>query len=247
MAELPDLEHLINAILADTPSDDPLGQLAAAARMRDDLDELAEEVLGHFVEQARQAGCSWSQIGTALGVSKQAAQQRHTAAESVARRLLGRMSERRRGRGGGLFRRFSDPAREAVVLAQEEARALNHHHCGTEHVLLGLLRVRAGVAAQALGSLDVSPDDVRARIAELAPPGETTPPGHIPFTAGAKKALQLSLRECIRLKHNSIGTEHVLLGLLRLGDDVALQILNACGVDDARAREAVLGLLARPA
>lgn len=164
MTELPDLDRLITTV-ADTASDDPLDRLTAAARIRDDLDELAEAVLDHFVEQARQAGFSWSQIGTALGVSKQAAQQRHTATESVARRLLGRISGRRRGRGG-LFRRFTDRARESVVLAQEEARALNHNYCGTEHILLGLLRLGDGVALQVLNERGV--DEARAREAVLS-------------------------------------------------------------------------------
>src|SRR5207245_7487604 len=112
MTELPDLDRLIATVTESTATDDPLSRLAAAARARDELDALTEALLDHFVEAAREAGCSWSQIGTVLGVSKQAAQQRHTAPESVARRLLIRLSGRRRS-GRGMFTRFTPGARAA--------------------------------------------------------------------------------------------------------------------------------------
>lgn len=244
VVELPDLSRLIDAVAVDASGDEPLEQLATAARVRDELHELAEALLDHFVEQARDAGCSWSQIGSALGVSKQAAQQRHTASRSVARRLLGRLSgPPRRGRGP-FFGRFTDRARAVVVLAQEEARSFNHNYLGTEHILLGLLREEEGVAAKALASMGVSMGNVRDQVREIIGEGPTPPAGRIPFTPRAKKALELALRESRALHHDYLGTEHILLGLLRGADGVAVQILERLGVDYDRSRDAVLRLLA---
>lgn len=241
MSELPDLEDLIAAVAADADGDDPIEQLAAAAGVRDELDELAEALLDHFVEQAREAGCSWSRVGSALGVSKQAAQQRHTATRSVARRMLARLSERAPRRP--LFSRFTDRARSVVVLAQEEARALNHNYIGTEHILLGLLREGDGVAAEALASMGVSLEEVRREVKNFIGEGEATPGEPIPFTPRAKKVLELSLREALQLKQNDISTEHVLLGLLRTREGVGAKILEELGVELGQARDVVLGLL----
>jgi hypothetical protein len=243
MADLPDLAHLIDAVTAEAVTEDPVEQLARAARVRDELDELAEALLDHFVEQARDAGCSWSQIGSALGVSKQAAQQRHSAPRSVARRLLARLSEHPRLGRGRFLGRFTDRARAVVVLAQEEARSFNHNYLGTEHILLGLLREDEGVAAKALASMGVSLGSVRDQVAEIIGEGPTPPAGRIPFTPRAKKALELALREARALDHSYIGTEHILLGLLRGGDGVAVQILKTLGVDHDRSRDVVLRLL----
>jgi hypothetical protein len=204
-------------------------------------------LLDHFVEQARDAGCSWSQIGSALGVSKQAAQQRHTATRSVARRLLTRLSERPRLGRGPLFGRFTDRARAVVVLAQEEARSFNHNYLGTEHILLGLLREDEGVAAKALASMGVPLGRVRDQVAKIIGEGPTPPAGHIPFTPRAKKALELALREARALDHDYIGTEHILLGLLRGSEGVAGQILETLRVDHDRSRHVVLRLLEDPA
>jgi ATP-dependent Clp protease ATP-binding subunit ClpC len=174
-----------------------------------------------------------------------------------------------------LFERFTDRARRVVVLAQEEARTLNHTYIGTEHVLLGLIREGEGVAARALESLDISLEATRQRVEEIigrgqgAPHdhlpftprakkalesasrqaeeiigrGQPAPTGHIPFTPRAKKVLELSLREALRLGHNHIGTEHILLGLIREGDGVAAQVLQELGADLDRVRRAVFQLL----
>jgi ATP-dependent Clp protease ATP-binding subunit ClpA/prophage maintenance system killer protein len=143
----------------------------------------------------------------------------------------------------GMFQRFTDRARRAVHLAQEEARLLRHNYVGTEHLLLGLLHEGEGVAATALDSLGISLEAVRAQVEEIIGRGPTTPTGHIPFTPRAKKVLELSLRQALQLGHNYIGTEHLLLGLLREGEGVAAQALARLGADHARVREGVLELL----
>jgi ATP-dependent Clp protease ATP-binding subunit ClpC len=141
-----------------------------------------------------------------------------------------------------MFERFSDQARRVVVQAQEEARLLSHNYIGTEHLLLGLLRERDGTAAEALGSLGVSLDDARAQTEEIIGRGQHQASGHIPFTPRAKKVLELSLPEARRLGHRTIGTEHILLGMLREGEGVAAQVLVRLGVDLNMARQAVIGL-----
>ena len=142
-----------------------------------------------------------------------------------------------------MFERFTDRARRVVVLAQEEARILNHNYIGTEHILLGLLREGEGVAAKALESLGISLEAVRHQVEEIIGRGKEAPSGHIPFTPRAKKVLELSLRESLQLGHDYIGTEHILLGLLREGEGVAAQVLVRLGADLNRVRQQILQLL----
>src|SRR5881296_1029842 len=142
-----------------------------------------------------------------------------------------------------MFERFTDRARRVVVLAQEEARMLNHNYIGTEHILLGLIHEGEGVAAKALESLGISLDAVRQQVEEIIGQGQQAPSGHIPFTPRAKKVLELSLREALQLGHNYIGTEHILLGLIREGEGVAAQVLQKLGADLNRARQQVIQLL----
>lgn len=142
-----------------------------------------------------------------------------------------------------MFERFTDRARRVVVLAQEEARMLNHNYIGTEHILLGLIHEGEGVAAKALESLGISLDSVREQVQEIIGQGQQAPSGHIPFTPRAKKVLELSLREALQLGHNYIGTEHILLGLIREGEGVAAQVLVKLGADLNRVRQQVLQLL----
>ncbi|MFI6603292.1 Clp protease N-terminal domain-containing protein, partial [Nonomuraea sp. NPDC050536] len=139
-----------------------------------------------------------------------------------------------------MFEKFTDQARRAVVLAQEEARTLNHDFIGTEHLLLGLLHVGEGVAAKALESLGVSLEGARQQVEEIIGQGRSTPAGHIPFTPRAKKVLELSLREALQLSHNYIGTEHLLLGLIREGEGMAAQVLVKLEADPARVRDGIL-------
>ena len=142
-----------------------------------------------------------------------------------------------------MFERFTERARRVVVLAQEEARMLNHNYIGTEHILLGLIREGSGVAAKALESLGVSLEAVRQQVNEIIGRGQQVPSGHIPFTPRAKKVLELSLREADGLGHNYIGTEHILLGLIREGSGVAAQVLVKLGADLNRTRQQVVQLL----
>ena len=142
-----------------------------------------------------------------------------------------------------MFERFTDRARRVVVLAQEEARLLNHSYIGTEHLLLGLIHEGEGVAAKALESLGISLEAVRSQVLEIIGQGGSSPSGHIPFTPRAKKVLELSLREALQLGHNYIGTEHILLGLIREGEGVAAQVLVKLGADLSRVRQQVIQLL----
>ena len=146
-------------------------------------------------------------------------------------------------KGYALFERFTDRARRVVVLAQEEARLLNHNYIGTEHILLGLIHEGEGVAAKALESLGISLQAVRDQVEEIIGQGGSSPSGHIPFTPRAKKVLELSLREALQLGHNYIGTEHILLGLIREGEGVAAQVLTKLGADLSRVRQQVIQLL----
>src|SRR3989441_3015568 len=142
-----------------------------------------------------------------------------------------------------VFERFTDRARRVVVLAQEEARLLNHNYIGTEHILLGRVHEGEGVAAKALESLGISVEAVRSQVEEIIGQGGSSPSGHIPFTPRAKKVLELSLREALQLGHNYIGTEHILLGLIREGEGVAAQVLVKLGADLSRVRQQVIQLL----
>ena len=143
-----------------------------------------------------------------------------------------------------MFERFTDRARRVVVLAQEEARLLNHDYIGTEHILLGLVHEEQGVAARALTELDISLEAVRTEVKEIVGQGQSPPTGHIPFTPRAKKVLELSLREAIQLGHNYIGTEHILLGVIREGEGVAAQVLIRLGAGLDRVRQQVVQVLA---
>src|ERR1022692_4577305 len=142
-----------------------------------------------------------------------------------------------------MFERFTDRARSVVVLAQEEARLLNHNYIGTEHLLLGLIRESEGIAAKAQTLLGIELDTVREHVEEIVGHGAQEPSGHIPFTARAKKVLELSLREALQLDHNYIGTEHILLGLIREGEGAAAQIMTDVAGDLDRVRERVEEML----
>lgn len=142
-----------------------------------------------------------------------------------------------------MFEKFTDPAQRVVVLAQVEARELNHHHFGTEDILLGLIREGEGIAAQALESMDVSLDAVRGQVREIVENGPQTPTGHIPFTPHAKAVLELALDAAQELGHNYIDTEHILLGLIRAGEGVAIEVLIKLGASPGELRQRVIQLL----
>jgi ATP-dependent Clp protease ATP-binding subunit ClpC len=142
-----------------------------------------------------------------------------------------------------MFKRFTDRARRVVVLAQEEARMLDHSFIGTEHILLALIDEGGGAGVRALESLGISPDAVRQQVEEITGRGQYTPSPHIPFTPRAKRALELSLTEAVLLGHDHVGTEHSLLGLIREGDGVAAQVLVKLGADLNRVRQQVIQLI----
>jgi ATP-dependent Clp protease ATP-binding subunit ClpC len=142
-----------------------------------------------------------------------------------------------------MFERFTDRARRVVVLAQEDARGLNHDHVGTEHLLLGLIHEGSGLAAKVLESLGIGQEDARQRVEEIIGRGKQAPSGHIPFTEQAKDLLRLTLRESAQLGHHYIGTEHILLGLISQGEGVAARVLTEMGADIDRAREQVIQIL----
>jgi Clp amino terminal domain, pathogenicity island component len=228
-----ELDELIAAV--EETADTPLDRIEAAATLKDQLAGVGDDLLDHFVKLARDDGRSWTEIGDALGVTRQAAQQRHGGLLS---RLLAGIS----GASGGLFTRFTPRARAAVSQAQVEARTRKHAQIGTEHVLLGLLPDEQSIAVRALRELDVDPEAVRRTVDERMPPGDTAVRGHIPFTGPAKKTLELALREALALGHNYIGTEHILLGLVR-ADAGGAEILAGHGVKSAALRRTVVRLV----
>jgi ATP-dependent Clp protease ATP-binding subunit ClpC len=145
-----------------------------------------------------------------------------------------------------MFERFTERARQAVVLAGDEARALKHNYLGTEHILLGLLREDEGIAARVLASFGITAEEVRAWVARVVGEGDEVGAGQIPFTPSAKKALELSLREALSLGHNHVGTEHILIGVARVNDAVGAQVLLEYGADAEKIRDEVIRLMSGP-
>ena len=167
-------------------------------------------------------------------------QLRTTERPSARRALVGRKLP------NPMFERFTERARQVVVLAQEEARTLKHNYIGTEHILLGLLREEEGLAARVLESLDITVERVRAQVVRIVGSGEEVTSGQIPFTPRAKKVLELALREALSLGHNYIGTEHILLGLVRENEGVAARILLDFDADSEKIRNEVIRMLSGP-
>ncbi len=200
--QTPQLGHLIDGIRAGYP-DEPLEQLTAAVLAAEHMSDISDHLIGHFVDQARRSGASWSAIGDCLGVTKQAAQQRFTPKD-----------------GANTFARFTPRARKAVVAAQQAAHAGRYPDIHLPHLVAGLLTEPDGLAVRALIDLGHPVEDVRAAVAAALPPSpDVDPPALIPFDAACKKALELTVREALRLGHNYVGTEHVLLGILAAEQD----------------------------
>jgi Clp amino terminal domain, pathogenicity island component len=212
--------------------------------------ERARSDYHHVIRRLHAAGGSFREIADSLGLSHQRV---HQIVDTGAPELtadtcetfLQRVLARRRKSGGAPFHRFAEPARKVIVHAQEEARELDHNYIGTEHLLLGLLRVSDGRAASALASLGVTYEVVHAELVRMVGAGaKPAPPGRLPFTPRSKKVLELALRESLGLKHDYIGTEHILLGLAREGEGVAAKILTELGADAEAIRRALARLLA---
>ncbi len=203
------LADLIAHLDEELPDADELARISAARLRAHTLSDLGDQLVGHYVGKAKQAGASWSEIGDAIGVSKQAAQQRHAPAA---------------------FERFTDLNRHSIVLAQEAARSHKHGSIGTEHLLLGLLGEPRGLAYEVLVAKSGSEQRVRDAIEEALPPaGRKAPRGHIPFHAESTVAIELARRASADLGHDWVGTEHTLLGLIRIEQSPAAQILRDLG------------------
>jgi hypothetical protein len=229
-----DLEQLIAVIESDDTAD-PIDRVAAAATLKDQMETLGDELLDHFVKEARDQGFSWNQIGEALGVTRQAAQQRHGGG------LLGRLVE---GLRAGKFQRFTPRARAAVIAAQTVARERGHDVIGTEHVLLALYEIGEGnLGRAALDRLGVDPAALASFVDEANPPTDATIRGHIRFGRDAKAALERTLAAALDLGHNYIGCEHLVLGVAAVEDGVGARALAAQDVTTATLHPAVVAVV----
>jgi hypothetical protein len=223
------LDDLIEAIKKTHSA--ALDQLSDAVLAADHLGEVADHLIGHFVDQARRSGASWTEIGRSMGVTKQAAQKRFVA--------KGEAPDLDASQG---FSRFTDRARKVVVTAQEEARARSNSQISVAHLVLGLVADPAGLGARAIVAQGVSLDAVRQTATATLPTPAESVPALIPFDAHAKKALELTFREALRMNHNYVGTEHILLALLELEDGTG--VLAGLGVDKATAEASIAAALA---
>jgi hypothetical protein len=233
MAPAPSLSELIQTVNDRSADQDALTRVAAAAEVSGEITSKADLLLGHFVDAARHAGRSWAEIGAALGVTKQGAQQRFVdrdAATPAAEQLLVRYTGR---------------ARASVARAREEALEMGHNYVGTEHLLLGVLVDPAAISARVLAELGIPADQLRQAVIEAAVP---RPPNgavasDMPFTPRARRVLDLTRGESLRLGHNYIGTEHLLLALVAEQDGIGGRVLREHGVDVDRARAEVIRAL----
>jgi hypothetical protein len=220
------LDDLIDAIKKVHP--DVLEQLSDAVIAADHLGDVADHLIGHFVDQARRSGASWTEIGKSMGVSKQAAQKRFVPRSSV---------ESADGDAGQGFGRFSPRARNVVIAAQNEARTSGNNGIGPGHLLLGLLSEPDGLAVKAIVRQGIALETVRQRATETLPAKAEHQPALIPFTPQAKKALELTFRECLRTGSHLVGTGHILLALLEV--EAGSGVLTGLGVDKATAEAAI--------
>ena len=225
------LDDLIEAI--KKVHADPLEQLADAVIAADHLGDVADHLIGHFVDQARRSGASWTDIGRSMGVTKQAAQKRFVPKDP------GQVPDLDASEG---FSRFTVRARNAVMVAQNEARAAGHDQIRPEHLVLGLLSDPQSLAATAIVELGVPLATVRQTVTAALPPPVGEVPALIPFDQQARKVLELTFREALRLGHNYIGTEHILLALLELEDSGG--VLGGRGIDKAAAQARLAAALA---
>jgi hypothetical protein len=223
------LDDLIRAITS--VHDDALEQLTDAVLAAEHLGEVADHLIGHFVDQARRSGASWTDIGASMGVTKQAAQKRFVPKGTTAD------LDAEQG-----FSRFTPRARKVVVASQSEARAAGNPEIAPGHLALGLLAQPEGLAVRMVTAQGVSPETLRRRVAATLPEkGETPSPELIPFDAAAKKVLELTFREALRLGHNYVGTEHILLALLEHEDGDG--VLTGLGLDRQAAEATLAGVL----
>ncbi|MFI2240000.1 Clp protease N-terminal domain-containing protein [Streptomyces chrestomyceticus] len=225
------LDDLIETIKKVHP--DALDQLTDAVLAAEHLGEVADHLIGHFVDQARRSGASWTDIGKSMGVTKQAAQKRFVP------KAPGEASDLDPSQG---FSRYTARARNVVVTSQNEAHAAGNPEISPLHLVLGLLAEPEGLAARAIVAQGVTLEAVRQRVTELLPAADGEMPALIPFDAQAKKALELTFREALRLGHNYVGTEHILLALLELEDGEG--VLHGLGITKEASEADVVAALA---
>jgi len=234
MAPAPSLTELIQTVNDRSADQDALTRVAAAAEVSGEITSKADLLLGHFVDAARHAGRSWAEIGAALGVTKQGAQQRFVdrdAATAAAEEHL--------------LVRYTGRARASVARAREEALEMGHNYVGTEHLLLGVLADPAAISVRVLAEMGIPADQLRLAVIEAAVPRppDTAVPADLPFTPRARRVLDLTRGESLRLGHNYIGTEHLLLALVAEQDGIGGRVLREHGVDADRARAEVIRAL----
>jgi Clp amino terminal domain, pathogenicity island component len=227
------LDQLISVVEEGT--DAPLDRISAAALLKEQVERLGDDLLDHFVQQARGQGCSWTQIGEALGVTRQAAQQRHTATDD---RLLRGIAE------GRELKRFTPRARTAVMNAQTVAQEHRHNYVGTEHLLLGLFVAEDGnLAVKALAALGVEREAIERLVDERIPRGGAEVSGVLPFTPRARQAVADAVGEALKLGHNYVGTEHQLLALRQIEEGIAAKVLDQLEVSYDGLKAKVIQLL----
>jgi hypothetical protein len=227
------LDDLIDFVNQQQPQGGPLDRLSGAVLVSQNIGELSDHLIGHFVDQARRGGASWTEIGQAMGVTKQAAQKRF-----VPRPDAIDVTET------GNFSRFTMRARNVVMTSRDEARTAGNDVITTAHLVLGLLHEPEGLAAKALVAQGVSPDALRAAVAAAVAPPAAEIPDHIPFGQDCKTVLNLALRAAFRLGHNYIGTEHILLGILDDPQTPGAQILAGEGATKDSTEPLLLAALA---
>jgi hypothetical protein len=234
-ADRDDLNTLILRVTEDHAGGAPLDRLELACSTARDLGEVADQLITYFVNEARDAGLSWTEIGERMGVTKQAARKRF-----VPRDIPDEPSVLRER----IYGRYTGRAKHVVVLAQEQAKARHHHYIGTEHILLGICHEPGGTSARIIEACGTSPDSLAADLAPrlLPPSGEV--PDRPPFTAGTKKVIELTARKARQLGHDQIGTGHLLLGLLIQGSGQAAEVLAEAGITWQRAERELLRLTA---
>ena len=213
--------EMIEHIEADMPAADALTKVGEAQRRARALNDVGDQLVDHYVAQARAKGASWSQIGDALGVSKQAAQQR---------------------RSGNQFERFTGRARNLVVVAEGHARKLGQPAVTTEHLLLAMIESE-GLGAMVIGQLAGPLDAVAEAVTAGMVPGTGAQPVHVPFAEDCKRVFDETVDQALGLGHNYVGTEHILLGIMKVPDCRAAEVLSGMGVDYDRARDTVAGVL----
>ena len=225
MTPSPTLQALIDSVKQDADSEEALGQLAQASKTVGDLEQVADALLGHFVDQCRRSGHSWSEISTALGVSKQAAHKRFTTELPT-------------------FERFTERARKVLVNSETEAHRLGHGFVGTEHILLALFDVAESLALSVLDEVGIAKEAVEEHVVRMIKAATPSEGGRLPFTPRAKAVLAAAVDEALQMSHNYVGTEHLLLGLFADEDSVAAKVLSELGAthDDLHGR--ILAILA---